>query len=372
MNASLKYDPRAVQPLANKATYGPGESNDFETRLEPGSSYGRGSFRITGTIDVRRGGNPITVNDEIYFNPYAGWHSLFRQFITRLSDFNGSNESLERYGGMVAMRNQARVSQDAYYGEIDKPLEGFVGSERASNWVLAQGEQSFSLTPFIICNRSNMDIPSTLCPTIEIHWQLAPAQEVLYGPGMDNTVTYTIRNLELYFDAVPTMGDVKKEALFFNKTTHKSYTIDSNLVDIQFDIPGLSNSVSSTFIIQTDESDVTKDYLAAQKLPGVRNVRFSYNGSDSAQFSFPIKSQEEILVNYQKSLGGMEGNSLLLQNIQRNVLEGEARNWGIGVAFGQLRDLDKIRFQLSIESGVSNLVPYTAHLYFNSVTNLLD
>ena len=199
--------------------------------------------------------------------------------------------------------------------------------------------------------------------------RLASVRQALFGADCSALLTtFSMSNLQLHYKVVPPNPNPGQTMFrIFNDTVRP---VNSNNVNLNAQMPGLTSSFSSHYVPASDEIDFTKDGYRTAVLPNVQRVQFAYSGNDNLKIAFPLETREEIQMNYQLSLGNPNAglNSLLLS--ARQLANGQNFGFGIGLNFGQLQSLVKTLFSLNIISDVSNVAPFTAYLFFRSTVSV--
>jgi hypothetical protein len=170
---SLYYN--GTKPLNIKPFYVANDIIDLTCKLRAGRAVKAGSFRVSGWLNVQRiepGSTqavPIDSDDSVFFSPYAGVHSLFRNANCSV---NGrtleSNTMYPRWASMVKQSkftleglNTASSSLTELCGSQNNVL--LMGSEIAPNTIVQSNVVGtvysipFSFKPEIALNKSSTD-----------------------------------------------------------------------------------------------------------------------------------------------------------------------------------------------------------------------
>lgn len=370
--AQAQYQWRALLPTTGKGTAPSDSDVDWDIPNE-GMDIQYSSLYITGKLAAQQGGTNIGTAD-IQYNRHAGIHGFFRQFS---SSTTGGIENLNNYGHMVTMLSENSSFYQELFAETDKNMELRVGEQSFTTQIL-KGQTAtdyavaFAFKPIIALNFSMdakgqpLNLSFQSLGTIRLRTRLASVRQALFGADCSaaNT-TFSISDLQLHYQVVPAGKPQPTTFMIFNDTVRP---VNSNNVNLNAQMPGLTSSFSSHFIPVADETDYTKDAYRTAVLPNVTRVQFAYNGNDNVKIAFPLETPEEIQYNYQLSLGNTGVNSLLLSS--RQLPSEENSGYGIGLNFGQLQSLIKTTFSLNILSSVSNLAPYSAYMFFRSLVTV--
>lgn len=382
------YQYRHLLPTTGRGTALSDADVDWDIPNE-GMDIQYSSIYITGKLVVSQKGqgmnNPGNSNEDIRYNPNSGIHGFFRQFSCSAG---GTIENLNNYGHIVTAMSESSHFYQELFSEIDKSMELRVGESEYTTEILKgqytdDGAVAFAFKPLIAFNFS-MDkngLPTDLSfnslGTMRIRGRLSSVLGALYGEDCSGANTsFQINDLELQYRVVPPAKvSGPTSFLIFNDT---SRPVNSNNVNLNAQMPGLTSSFSSVYIPVVDEVDYKKDSYRTAVLPNVTRVQFAYNGNETTKIAFPLETREEIQYNYRLSLGNSGLNSLLLSSTNRPAIDNHG--YGIGLNFGRLKSLIKTTFSLNILSGVSNVPPlnaadsnrgpYTAYMFFRSLVTI--
>jgi hypothetical protein len=356
-----------AQPQNIKGSYSPFDQIDFLVKIPAGREIKQGSFRMSGTLNItltRSNGDtqPISPQDGICFNSYAGAHSLFRSFTESVND--QTVENIAYYPRWVAMKEQADKSQSQLYTSTDATVE--CKGLRLPNILsgVDKGSQLnnvyFSIKPQIALNKTNANLPQSKFVQMRIMTQLSSALEAFFTTAVNGSgvtlitgINYTISDLQLcwYEQNQSSAGDVVLNTCYLNKQT-----IVSNHTNLNIFAPNVYDAISVSFIKQADLNTVKTDNNGSYYLAGINRVEFTLNGSDSP-ISYPLTSYQDILVNYKKSLMAGEKNSYgyALKN----------QTFGIGCSFPTSVN-DKLGVNIDINDAVNmSTTPFDAYIYVN-------
>lgn len=382
---------RQIFPVAKRDFYIANDVADFELTSE-NNSIKAGSIYISGKVRVRTGvdtynntvtsatsGSGLTTQD-VKLDAYAGVHSFFRRFNCETAQ--GTLENIDNYPRLMRMIAEATMHRDNSCNESDKQMAlQSADVDRAESFTLAQLSTNdldvpFCFRPLIAFNSSSADIPYRRTGLMRISLRFAPLNEALFGSDWASTGGYWISDLQLHYEVVPDAGS--NDPIIFQIYQHVPHVVNSNNANISSLMAGLSNSMSASFLQARLENDsYVNNLLQTCKLPDVTRVTFSFNDSDTVRVAYPIENNEELELNYQRSLGVDGVNSLFLSKQQRyngsTSADDTTSGYGIGISFGTLKNLTNSKFDLNIQAGADGATTnnkYRAFLYFRSILSM--
>lgn len=367
-----------AQPQNIKDSYQPFDQIDFLVKIPAGREIEQNSFRISGTLKatvVSNGGTnpstqprPVTADDAVFFNQYAGVHSCFRSFTTSVSD--RTIENIAYYPRWVVMKSQAYDTQIDFCSnsETITELKGLgiqniiAGTAGTNNQTDGRGV-SFSFKPTIAINKSDQNLSQTKFPQIRIMGQLASVYEALYTtiPTVTTSISYTISDLQLswYEHNQQYDGEVVLNTCYLNKQS-----IVSNHTNLNIFCPNVYDAISISFISQANINNIATDNNACYLIPQINRVEFMLNGQN-APMVYPLTSYQDYVLNYKKSLMAKDGNSF------NKGLLSLGQVFGIGCLFNTSIN-DKIGVVLDIDDSLVtiNNDPYDAFIYVNGYVTM--
>ena len=157
--------------------------------------------------------------------------------------------------------------------------------------------------------------------------------------------------------------DGKQSPVFLQTKLSIKQTVGSNFVNLATKVPAVCNSVSCSFLKQSNENQPQPNTLQLEKLPGVKQVSFMFNDTTNEYISFLIKNQVELLDRYLGSFMDTGSNNTSLTKLKAN------KSYGIGLDFGKGKyiSLANQKFNIQIQSNVSSTDPYVMFCYFHSI-----
>lgn len=376
---------RVAFPTPKLDYYIANDTPEFELTPET-SSLKAGSVYVTGKLNVRRNvtnynnspsGDIIDTAERVYLDPYAGVHSLFRRWNTAIAQ--GTLENIDEYPRLVRMIAECTMYKDDMTAESDKQMALQCGQREFGHTVLlpAVGDDPYSMPfafrPLITINSSSADIPFRRSGMTSITTMLTPLPEAFFGLDYDDTCAYWISDLTMHYEVVPDDGN--NDPITFQLFQNIPRTIESNTSNIEALVAGMSNSMACSFLQSSLlDQPFQNNYIQTCVVPNITRVQFAFNDSDNVRIAYPIENNEELELNYERSLGVEGTNSLLLSRQHRTAAYSEG--FGIGISFGTIKNLTNGKFSLSIQcdpdqaDSPGSLNTYRAFLYFRLLAQL--
>lgn len=348
---SLFYN--GVKPLNIKPFYVANDIIDLTCKLRPGRAVKAGSFRISGWLNVQKiapgsiTAVPVTYQDNVFFSPYAGVHSLFRNSTCSVNDRTlESNTMYPRWASMVKQSkytleglNTASSSLTELCGSQNNVL--LMGSEIAPNTVVPTNVTGtvysipFSFKPEVALNKSSTDLGQSKFPQMKILFNMASAIEALYSSASSAYISANIGALQYsIMDIQLQWYETVERPMSIPTTFQTAFLITQTLVSsnasFAVNSPTVYDAVSISFIKQAHRNSLLYDNYACEYVPGIDNigsrVEATVSGSDQP-IRFPIETYSELALNYARSLASESKNSLM------NVYSTQNGCWGIGYKF---------------------------------------
>jgi hypothetical protein len=230
----------------------------------------------------------------------------------------------------------------------------------------------FCFRPMITLNSSSADMPFRRTGLVKVSTRLAPLSDALFGEDWNSTCGYWLSDLYLHYEVVPDDGNNDPITMQYFQTVPRP--IDSTKATISAVVAGLSNSMACSFLKGTLQSDLyLYNQLQRSVLPQVTRVTFAFNDADNVRLAYPIENNEELQLNYERSLG-VEGTNSLLLSKQHQVSDC-AQGFGIGISFGTLKNLTNSKFSCDIQTAPGSDAPsstnrYKSFSYFRGIAQM--
>ncbi len=393
---SVNY--RSIYPISNQATYLANQNVELvlnlnNEKLVPGTVALEGSWESFITT-VNAGNRPQPTTRQMY-DPLVGAHCLFRDITTEF-ELLGIVENFQNYPRYVKMKNLATQHDESLGTETVNAVELVVASDRIAKGLI-EGQNALDYTlPFSVklqnvLNKASGPLASAVTGVIRVRIRLAPNSEVYYGEDA-GTSEYQLSNLRLRYQTIPDDGKRQPVQLQVNHSYRS--VLDSNNVNVNTFVPGLSDSVAISFIQQSVENTATENYLACHAPPGIpplgyrsasgtiqtgvvqdygiERLQYAINDTDTALVGFTLESREEILHNALRAFKAPPGKyGALLRKIREPVVN-RRDGYLAGIPFGGLLDFSKNKFACQIESQCDNGANlYAAYLYFRMLSEVV-
>jgi len=377
---------KSIFPLSQHSTYNGDENVDFVLSFE-GQKLVPGSLYLEGKIQILNdAGTTMTNADDIKYDPYTGYHGLFRDITTEFQT-QGTVESVVGYPRMCKMQTVATNYEESMASESQLAVEGVCPNDIiAHGYCLGEvgGFQSFSVKPKICLNRASGPISAKVSAQVKIRVRLAPNIEFLYGTDCTSNTSYVITDLALRYQTIP--DDGKATPVTMNVTHTFRTQLDSNNQNISTYVPGPVDNFTASFIPQVSEGSYQLNYLQMAAPPGqpplgadptattaqgygVERLYIAVNDTDSALVSFTLESREEIVVN---GLRAYQSPAQKYSALIRHFRAQSSDCYLIGLPFGGLLDFSQTKFAVEIQSQCTSQNNETgthiAYFYFRGLT----
>tara|TARA_R110000796_G_scaffold95170_2_gene200305 strand:+ start:2835 stop:4010 length:1176 start_codon:yes stop_codon:yes gene_type:complete len=346
------------------------------------------SIRLVGDVIV---GSTMTNNTEfatnnVFTDNLVGASSFIDSIQTSV-DSVGQIENILEYSKYVKCKNMVNTSPSDLFKassicELKAPnqshaklaLKGVNATKADDN---RTDNANFSIKPDICLNSMFGDngdntLSYRKSGQIRISVRLARALGSVFGGSVPQpakaghtafAVSYRLQNVRLHFQSI--VDDGKDSRLTMPNVINVKSTIQSSFANINCAVPAVCRGVSATFIEQSKENHGLLNPLACNNLPGLSKVQFIYNNTiNNSMVSYQITDYPEILERFKESIGSSNHSSATLLKTKSND------GFGVGLDFSGLIDLSRQRFNIQLNSSVSNLSPYTMNLFFHGVQSL--
>jgi hypothetical protein len=326
---------KLAYPRSQKDTYLPQSSVDWLIKLDPGYEIVKNSIFVSGNLYVTRNGDPFLADpdedppvNEVYYDNFAGWHTLFDVWSTDLNQQNVEN--FDGYPRFMRMMNMASKHRDELSANLSESIEGRIGDFTLTPYVLTgeevidEGEESvngipFNIKPYISINRSNRNVNANDVPIgVLLHTKLSPVENVLFGDDAQPAISgmsYYLKNLQLNWQVQPMQET--NAPLTLGKISWKDYTLTSKVSSIEIEVPIPTQNIAMTLAL---EDNLITGPDPALEVNGVYNnphptatnfldcqeVQFYLNDSDNNLLSFKLEDLEEMMMNYKYAMNVSE------------------------------------------------------------------
>ena len=221
----------------------------------------------------------------------------------------------------------------------------------------------FSIKPHICFNNpvgGNRLLNYSTTGTLRISLNLARVAEALYGEDLLADSDYVLTNVRMCYTSVPEPPAQMPISLRTNMCLKSS--LNSQLSNTSNRVPAVCDSVSMSFNQLSRENHVNHNNTALEMPPNVTRLQYMFNDSTSKYIAYELKQNPEIIAEGLKALSvGTMSNDVRLDTLAAN------KGYIAGLSFGAPTDLSQQKFNIQLESGISNTNPYQMYSYFSSV-----
>lgn len=375
----------SVQPLNRKdAGYTDFDNIDFQI----GATFGRklvgGSIRILGEITVPGAADPLT--EVISYDGLTGSHAWFSSIVTAFSS-TGQVENLNFYPHMVASKARSQLSrEDTFQSQYvceNRCTDGIVSDLLLKGTTFGDGTNydaaktkplDFAVRPDFCLNNfvagSDSALPFAKSGDINISLIVSRSVAVLYGTaptgtgaiGVDRNIL--LKNLRLVYTTVADDGKYAPQYQMLIRSSLKQ-SLQSSYASISTLAPLVSDRFWMVFIPQNQDSDARYNGLACVRPPNISRVDYLWSDSFSAQYTYTLLNEEEILTNFVRAVNNkVEDNQCALNILASND------GYGMGLPFGAFVDLSKNKISINIQSEISSSNPITVYMFFQGVISV--
>jgi hypothetical protein len=344
-------------------------SNDLLTFIIPidaDQEVEQGSIYVSGTLHVEKTGPaPLLATDNVQYDAQAGIHGFIRGVVVSVDAGAGdmiieNNPTYSRYAKMFYEANQHYITQVV---QNSASMELRCGQDSYTPYVLTGirndannaniGDNSFSFLPLVSVNRTTGNLGGDKIRKIKIQFTLDSVSSIFTNPNAVAGLDFRWLDVKCHYNTQPLQPS--QAPLQFFKIINTKTVINSSDVNLTYQPPANVLSVSCTF----NKKGNTK-LLMTDQLPNVTRVEFAVSGADYT-LKFPLKSEEEIVLNYIKSLNSnmMESNA-----IYANLL---GSGYGIGLNYLNPINFLQSRMSINIQSALTANEQYTMYTYFTCI-----
>lgn len=377
----------STPPETTKDSYASFDNIDFNLDFE-GRAIILNSIRLEGVLKVYSTGNTdITQLQQVGFDCKVGAHSLISQLqVTTQSQ--GVIENLIEYPRLVKMKTDASLSendllQSNYVCELRAPVHDIAElmvqrkTPKAYNGLtLAAGVgdlanidapaivyPDFSIVPHMCLNQapkgSRLSYEKT--GTIRLHFILERNMGALFGRSANTNYNYKLSDLKVVYTSVP---DGKFGPVQMRKSLCIKSSLTSATANLSSKVPAVCDSVAISYIPHSEEYQPTYSNVRLSTPPAITRMTYMFNDALNKFITFQITDNDEMIKRGLDGLMSGSSNDVNLNKIASNDGTIHGLNWG------QFVDLSNQKFNVNIESSVSNASPYHVFMYFNSIVSV--
>jgi hypothetical protein len=373
-----------AQPSNKRPTYTDFDNIDFNLNAT-GRKLVMGSVRLLADVSVYPTiGDRLAEN--ISFDGLTGSHSWLSQITTSCSSI-GQIENLTFYPHMVASKARAQLAREdtfqSQYACENRCPDGRVAAAVLKGTTFGAGSAyDASLTTPMNCAvkldfclnnpvaGTDNNLPFAKTGDITVALTVAQSISVLYGTaktgagaiGVDRNIV--LSNVRIIFTSVPDDGKYPP-AYQMRISSSLKQSLQSTYSNISTLAPLISDRFWMVFVPQNLDNSAEYNGLACYRPPNVSRVEYLWSDSFSAEYTYAIINEEEMLTNFVKAVNGVVGDN----QCSLNMLASND-GFGLGLPFGSFVDLRKNKISINIQSDISSTSPVTCYMFFSGVVSL--
>lgn len=340
-----------VQPEALKASYGEFDTVDFVIAFE-NQSLVLNSLKIEGSVTLSKPADSV-----VDFN--TGIHGIIDSIAVDTQN-QGNIQNLTEYGSYVKMYSETNLAPEDFYSSAFLPELRSGGVDYCKGMFKANATPDFCFKPLICLNQSvgqNNLLDFSKSGAITIRMRLNRNINFLFGDLNVAGNIYTITNLKLSYN---TVNAPSKDPVQMKTYIQLKQNITSQLANVNTKVPAVCYGVACSFIAKSKANVPQFNQLQTNNLPGLEEVVFMFNDSTNTYITYPLRTQEEILQHYIRSLNETGHNLIKCQN--------SLKGFGIGLLFNGMVDLRNQKFNVQIRSNIQE--DYIMRMYFLSMLSM--
>lgn len=370
-------------PENNKASWKEFENIDFVFNFENQALLAN-TIRFEADIQVFKDAtNRVSTGDNITLDPKIGGHGVI-QSVTTSFQTKGILENLTDYPRLVKMRTDAQNTADNmldsnHVCELRAPDESIsplllyvktpkiFGGGGLGNVNLAVDnniiDPDFSIKPHICINNvysDNKKISFSQSGSIRISLILERDLGVLSGSDMAVTSHYTLSNCRMTFQ---TVQDISPLPIELRSSLCLKSNLSSAFNNVSSNVPAVSDSVSISFIKQTNEYSLGVNNTKLEQPPNITRLSYLYNDNTNRLITYELKNRTDMLYRGLQSLNFTSQTSVNLENIQAN------KSYLLGLRWSSPVSLANNKFNIQLTTDISSTDQYVMFSYFHSVLN---
>lgn len=366
----MSYRTHSIFPDSQKASYANGsvENITFTIVLNDGEVYVPNTLRLTGTVNFTKSGSSgFDVGDLIFYDNKVGAHSFFRSMF--VSDDMGTSSSINEYPSWVRQLMLRKYDLQDYCGNSTLELALALPTLLNTADLIVRNDIPFAIYPQVSLNlidpssggisnkRGNIQFIVTTNNTLSI---LSGDVEDDSGAAVNPLTTaasYNMTDLKLSYDvrsALPVDKDSNMMTVY-----HAKHTATTNADTFNLNLPVVASSVVVSYKPVSNVNSVSvPEYVFTN--PRIERLEINYNNSTNEIISFPLKNDQEILLN---SLHALQLSNRTSSTVF-DCLSAEADQFTVGISFGEPLDLKVAKLSIRTESNnISTNNPHFMDLF---------
>lgn len=340
-----------VQPEALKDTYGEYDTIDFVLTFQ-NQSLVLNSLKLEGLITLA---NPATM----FVDYNTGIHGVIDSIAVDTQN-QGNIQNLTEYGSYVKMYSETNLAPEDYYSSAFVPELRSGGVDYTKGYFKANATPDFCFKPLICLNQGvggNNLLDFSKCGAITLRIRLNRNVNFIFGDAYNGTDVYTISNIKLSYNTVDGSSPAPAQMKTYIQLKQN---ITSGLANVNTKVPAVCYGVACSFLAKSKANVPQINQYQTNNLPGLEEVVFMFNDSTNTYITYPLRTQEEILQHYIRSLNETGHNQIKCQN--------SLKGFGIGLLFNGMVDLRNQKFNVQIRSGITE--DYIMRMYFLSMLSM--
>lgn len=354
-----------IFPDSQKDTYGNGVENiTFTIVLPSDRALVKNTVRLSGDVDFykdysikSRFENPTATKepDNVFYDNRVGMHTLFRAMYVNTDA--GLNSSIDEYPSWVKHLALRTVDNQDYCGSALRELELSKSNIRSTAYITSQQ----SAVPWMIypkvslnlCDMSSGNITNrvgNIVLTITTNNTLS----ILFGSDgstdpnqLSSSSGYDISNLKLHYDTLPLQPTDTMTRMM--TVFHAKHTLNTGNDVMSVNLPLVANSFVASYKSSTVVNNNTNnEYIMSN--PDITRLEVTYNNNNTDIISYPLLSDEEILLNSMNALNLGTKSPTTIGMTSKNF----GKEYTIGMNFGEPLDMMKARLSIRTENLVAS------------------
>lgn len=371
---------RCLPPTSEQSEYDANDLIVFDIPIDIGMALIPGSVYVTGNLTVTKaGGAALTLADGVGYDAKTGIGGYIDQTSTSILFREGGSGQVENNVAYPRYLHTLRETSQSFYSSalqsrstmelvcgIDEytpnVLLGQVDPD-AGNVPRATGVNSFTHKLQVATNNASAPLDGRIYAAIHHNITLRSEKAPLTWSGVLPAGTnWKITDLNIHYMLIPVDLSVPPARVTATAVIASKSTVSTSSTTKAFSPPGTIASYTGTFI-KADLAE-NENSLQTAQLPGLNAVRFEVSGADTI-IRFPLKSEEEITLNYIMSM-----NPTVLQS---DGIYGNLTGYGsgIGFLFPMPIDFSKTTFTVNLECDSTQFSgTWSWWSYFTSIITL--
>jgi hypothetical protein len=352
-------------PRSQKNSYNPNDNPRFLLKIPANMELIKNSIAIQGVLKYTKNAAVLafTPNNDIKYDPQAGVHCFFDNWVTQISQL-GITEHLAEYPRYVKMIEQVNSNEVERVCMASKNIELKTSGEKNATQMLVgkAGSTNFSFKPIFAPNRSNRNMSSKDFSQVEISFVLQDQFKACYGA--DNTTAnncaYTIEGLKMVYMTQP-KSQQSEGPLQFKTVSVAKHSIDSQIANIEMVLPINTMSIASSASRRTNLGGTNNNQNI--DVIGVNSVKYMFNDTNGKLIAFNMDNYQELMYQYSRVLQMNEDGI--------DSLAPKTKNYGIGLELGSEQAAgNKVTMLINSDADTGNNIVYELFTYYHGIVGI--